>query len=300
MVALGLWGAVLGPPALWVLPVAFPMVMACGVLVGLLGVPLPGVEIGIAASGLVIGLMVLFVLRPPLGVAALLVATFALFHGYAHGAELPPGGNALLYSLAFVIATGLLHLLGILLGEVRRWPGGHLGVRTGGAGPAPGPAPVRLARPRVEGDRQLDHGVRSFDARLVDSPSPVMAMGPGASHQGRAQSDALRPDPGLNAAPLIPNGGIAPLSGRSILVSVLDGVGMAEATFNTKLTIGELEAHYHLYCKALRILVRERKTLNQIQRSVCWDRLLTLYRCLPRHYKDPQQLYLHLKRELDT
>ena len=83
-----------------------------------------------------------------------------------------------------------------------------------------------------------------------------------------------------------------------MLAGVPDGAGMAEATFTSKLTIGELEAHYHLYCKALRILVREQKTLNQIQRSVCWDRLLTLYRCLPRQYKDPQQLYLHLKREL--
>jgi urease accessory protein len=87
-------------------------------------------------SGLVMGLMVLLEFRPPLAAAVLLVATFALFHGYAHGAELPPGGNALLYSLAFVVATGLLHLLGILLGEVRRWPGGRLGVRAAGAGVA--------------------------------------------------------------------------------------------------------------------------------------------------------------------
>lgn len=136
MVAVGLWGAVLGPPALWVLPVAFPMVMAFGGLLALLGVPFPGVEIGIAVSGLVLGLLVLLELRPPLGAAALVVASFALFHGYAHGAELPPGGNALLYSLAFVVATGLLHLLGILLGEIRRWPGGRLGVRAAGAGVA--------------------------------------------------------------------------------------------------------------------------------------------------------------------
>jgi urease accessory protein len=136
MVAVGLWGAVLGPPALWVLPVAFPMVMAFGGLLALLGVPFAGVEIGIAVSGLVLGLMVLLELRPPLGAAALVVATFALFHGYAHGAELPSEGNALLYSLAFVVATGLLHLLGILLGEIRRWPGGRPLVRVAGAGVA--------------------------------------------------------------------------------------------------------------------------------------------------------------------
>ena len=83
MVAVGLWGAVLGPPALWLLPLAFPPVMALGGLLALLGVPLPGVEVGIALSGLVMGLMVLFELRPPLWLAALLVASFAVFHGHA-------------------------------------------------------------------------------------------------------------------------------------------------------------------------------------------------------------------------
>jgi urease accessory protein len=136
MVAVGLWGAVLGPPALWLLPLAFPPVMALGGLLALLGVPLPGVEVGIALSGLVMGLMVLFELRPPLWLAALIVATFAVFHGHAHGAELPAGANALLYSLAFVIATGLLHLVGILIGEGRRWPGGRALVRLAGAGVA--------------------------------------------------------------------------------------------------------------------------------------------------------------------
>jgi len=132
MVAVGLWGAVLGPPALWVLPVAFPMVMAFGGLLALLGIPSPGVEIGIAVSGLVMGLMVLFELRPPLWFAALVVSAFAVFHGHAHGAELPAGSHALLYSLAFVIATGLLHLVGILLGETRRWPGGRRFVQAAG------------------------------------------------------------------------------------------------------------------------------------------------------------------------
>ena len=115
-----------------VLPVAFPLVMAFGGLLGLLGVPIPGVEIGIAVSGLVMGLMVLFELRAPLWLAALIVSAFAVFHGHAHGAELPAGSNALLYSLAFVIATGLLHLLGILLGETRRWPGGRRFVQGAG------------------------------------------------------------------------------------------------------------------------------------------------------------------------
>ena len=134
MVAVGLWGAVLGAPALWILPLAFPMVMAFGGLLGMLGLPLPGIEIGIAISGMVLGLLVVLDRRLPLIPAAGLVAVFALFHGYAHGRELPDGADALLFSLAFVASTGLLHLLGILLGELRRWPLGHGFVRVlGGA-----------------------------------------------------------------------------------------------------------------------------------------------------------------------
>jgi len=136
MVAVGLWGAVLGAPAIWVLPVAFPLVMAVGGLLGLLGWPLPGVEIGIAVSAIVLGAMVLVEARPPLWLAALIVAFFAVFHGHAHGRELPQGTSALLYSLGFVVATGLLHAVGILIGTANRWPAGRLFLRTAGAGVA--------------------------------------------------------------------------------------------------------------------------------------------------------------------
>ncbi|HEY5308706.1 MAG TPA: HupE/UreJ family protein, partial [Casimicrobiaceae bacterium] len=91
MVAVGLWGAQLGAPAIWVLPVAFPLVMAMGAMLGFLGVPLPGVEYGIAASAIVLGTAVAFEVRPSLVVAALVVGCFAIFHGHAHGTELPPG-----------------------------------------------------------------------------------------------------------------------------------------------------------------------------------------------------------------
>jgi urease accessory protein len=73
MVAVGLWGAQLGAPAIWVLPVAFPLVMAMGGMLGFLGVPVPGVEYGIAASAIVLGAAVAFELRPPLVIAALVV-----------------------------------------------------------------------------------------------------------------------------------------------------------------------------------------------------------------------------------
>jgi urease accessory protein len=133
MVAVGLWGAQLGAPAIWVLPVAFPLVMAMGGVLGLLGVPLPGVEYGIAASAILLGAAVMFQLRPPLTVAAIMVGGFALFHGHAHGTELPPGQSALLYSLGFVIATGCLHGVGIGIGTVHRWRWGQYLLRGAGA-----------------------------------------------------------------------------------------------------------------------------------------------------------------------
>ena len=133
MVAVGLWGAQLGAPAIWILPVAFPLVMAVGGMLGLLGVPLPGIELGIAASAIMLGGAVMLRLRPPLALAALMVGFFAIFHGYAHGSELPAGENGLLYSLGFVIATGCLHACGITIGLVNRGTWGKRAVRFAGA-----------------------------------------------------------------------------------------------------------------------------------------------------------------------
>jgi len=132
MVAVGLWGAFLGAPAMWVLPVVFPVVMAFGGALGVLGVPIPGVETGIALSSLILGICVAFAVRPPLWVAALIVGTFAIFHGHAHGAEMPHAANAMTYAIGFVIATGLLHLCGIAFGLLVRWPWGKKLVRVGG------------------------------------------------------------------------------------------------------------------------------------------------------------------------
>ena len=133
MVAVGMWGAQLGSPAIWMLPLAFPMVMALGGMLGLMGVPLPGIEYGIAASAILLGAAVMFEMQPALAVAAALVAFFAIFHGYAHGTELPPGQSAMLYSMGFVIATGCLHAAGIGLGEARRLTWGRGLVRVAGA-----------------------------------------------------------------------------------------------------------------------------------------------------------------------
>ena len=132
MVSVGLWGAQLGPPAIWILPVTFPMVMAFGGFLGLVGVPLPGVEIGIALSAVLLGFMVAREARPPLGVAAALVGVFAVFHGHAHGTELPAGQSGILYSIGFVMATGCLHATGIAIGLVHRWPAGRIALRAAG------------------------------------------------------------------------------------------------------------------------------------------------------------------------
>ena len=136
MVSVGLWGAQLGAPAIWALPVTFPMVMAFGGMLALLGVPLPGTEIGIALSAIGLGAMVASAARPPLRVAAVLVGFFGIFHGHAHGTELPPDESGVLYSMGFVVATGSLHLAGIGIGLINRWKTGEVTLRLGGAGVA--------------------------------------------------------------------------------------------------------------------------------------------------------------------
>jgi urease accessory protein len=133
MVSVGLWGAQLGAPAIWLLPVTFPLVMAFGGFLGLLGVPLPGVEIGIAVSAILLGTMVCTQARPPLWVAATAVGFFAVFHGHAHGTELPAGQSGLLYSIGFVTTTGALHATGIAIGLVHRWAWGRVALRAAGA-----------------------------------------------------------------------------------------------------------------------------------------------------------------------
>ena len=132
MVAVGLWGAVLGAPAVWALPVAFPLVMALGGALGVAGVALPAVETGIAASALVIGAMVALAVRPPVWLAALIVGAFAIFHGHAHGTEMPGAASPFAYAVGFVIGTGLLHLCGVAFGLASRSPAGLAAVRAGG------------------------------------------------------------------------------------------------------------------------------------------------------------------------
>lgn len=132
MVAVGLWGAFLGKPAIWILPVVFPLVMAFGGALGVAGIPVPAVEAGIAVSGIVLGLLVAFAVRAPLWIAAVIVGVFAIFHGHAHGTELPDAANPFAYALGFVVGTGVLHLAGILLGFATSMPKGAYIVRAAG------------------------------------------------------------------------------------------------------------------------------------------------------------------------
>ncbi len=133
MVAVGIWGAQLGAPAIWVLPITFPLVMALGGVLGIMHVALPMPEVVIALSALVLGGAVALRLKLPFAAAAAVVAVFAVFHGHAHGAELPGSANPLAYGIGFVVATGLLHLCGIVIGTLTRWPAGERVVQGLGA-----------------------------------------------------------------------------------------------------------------------------------------------------------------------
>ena len=116
MVAVGLWAAQIGGKALWLVPSAFVLAMAGSSVWGHFGLPLPGVEPGILASDFALGLLILFAARLPLAASMGIVGVLAVFHGYAHGAEMPETASGLTYGAGFILATAGLHLLGIGLG----------------------------------------------------------------------------------------------------------------------------------------------------------------------------------------
>jgi urease accessory protein len=132
MISVGLWGAFLGRPLIFALPVIFPGVMVCGAVLGMLDVPLPSVQIGISLSVLVLGVCIALPWKAPTWAASMIVAAFAVFHGYAHGKELPSAADPIGYSTGFVLATGLLHVLGICIGTLNRSPAGLIATRSVG------------------------------------------------------------------------------------------------------------------------------------------------------------------------
>lgn len=116
MVAVGLLAAQYGGRALWLVPLSFVVAMAIAGVIGMAGIVAPVAEVGIGVSVVVLWLAIAFQLRPPTLVATAVVGFFALFHGYAHGTELPDGITGLSFALGFLLATALLHGTGVGLG----------------------------------------------------------------------------------------------------------------------------------------------------------------------------------------
>lgn len=120
MVAVGLWAAQRSERALWFIPATFVLVMALGGFVGTMGLPVPFVEQGIVVSVLVLGVLVAGAVRFPLYASALIVGLFAVFHGHAHGAEMPANASGLAYGAGCVFTTAFLHALGISVALLTR------------------------------------------------------------------------------------------------------------------------------------------------------------------------------------
>jgi len=116
MIAVGIWAAQLG--ARWLIPGAFVAMMSLGAVCGHMTGAVPGLDQGIAASVLILGLLIARTVRLPIGYAVALVGLFALFHGVAHGAEMPASAGGLAFGMGFVAATVLLHAGGVALGVI--------------------------------------------------------------------------------------------------------------------------------------------------------------------------------------
>lgn len=129
MVAVGMWGAILGAPLVWLLPVAFPMLMVVGAVAALAGLPVPAFEPGVALSVVVLGGAIAAFWRAPVAVAVAVVAFFGFLHGYAHGTELPEAAGPAAYASGFVLASGLLHGAGIAIGAIRSLRRGDIALR---------------------------------------------------------------------------------------------------------------------------------------------------------------------------
>ena len=132
MVAVGIWGAFLGRRAIWVLPIVFPFIMVIGGILGMLGVPVPFIVPGIALSSIIIGLAIAFKWQAPLSIASIIVGLFAIYHGYAHGQNLPAASNPIAFALGFVLGSGTLHFIGILFSLLDRYKWGIKALQLGG------------------------------------------------------------------------------------------------------------------------------------------------------------------------
>ncbi len=134
MFCVGVLSARIGGRAVWLIPVSFVLAMLFGGIVGMAGVPLPGTELGIAASVLTLGGLLALGDRTPMRLGILAAAVFGLFHGFAHGHEMPIVRSPALYAVGFLVSTSGLHVLGALSGALAMCrPGGASRLRATGA-----------------------------------------------------------------------------------------------------------------------------------------------------------------------
>jgi urease accessory protein len=134
MVSVGILSAQIGGRAIWTVPATFVSVMAIGGLLGWLNVGLTSIEFGIAFSVLTLGIAIAADRKLPVLVAMGAVGIFAVFHGYAHGAEMPNVANPVRYALGFMTGTALLHITGLVVGDIsQHYARGKLLLRVAGA-----------------------------------------------------------------------------------------------------------------------------------------------------------------------
>jgi urease accessory protein len=118
MVCVGIVSAQIGGRAIWTVPMTFVLVMAVGGFLGVIDIGLSIVEVGIASSVLVLGAIIAAEKRIPVVIALIAVGLFAIFHGYAHGAEIPSVARPFVYALGFLTGTALIHILGVVIGDI--------------------------------------------------------------------------------------------------------------------------------------------------------------------------------------
>lgn len=134
MLSVGIVSAQIGGRAIWTVPITFVSVMALGGALGWLDVGLTSIELGIAFSVLFLGIAIAADRKMPVRIAMGAVAIFATFHGYAHGAEMPVVANPLRYAVGFMTGTALLHIAGVLIGDIaQHYARGKLLLRVAGA-----------------------------------------------------------------------------------------------------------------------------------------------------------------------
>ena len=135
MVSVGVVSAQIGGRAIWTVPATFVGVMAVGGLLGLVDIGLTAIEIGIALSVLGLGIAIAMDKRLPISVAMTAVGFFAIFHGYAHGAEMPTVANPVTYAFGFLTGTAALHIAGLIIGDIsQHYARGKLLLRLAGVG----------------------------------------------------------------------------------------------------------------------------------------------------------------------